>query len=472
MKTSVEPLEGNKVKVSVEVDESELEPAIDAAFKRIAREVRLPGFRPGKAPRKLLEARIGSLAAREEAFREALPEFYARAVRDHDVDVIAAPEIDITAGQESGPVAFDAVVEVRPKVEVAGYASLRVEIPSPTPSDDDVEAQLERLRDQYAELETVDRPADEGDRVLIDIEGSRDGEPVEGMSATDYLYEVGLGAVGPELDDALRGASAGDELSIDVDEEGHEDHDHGPLHLEVTVKEVREKLLPDLTDEWAKESSEFDTVDELRADLRDRLVRTRAAQAETAVREKTADALAALVTDDVPEALVSSELQHRLQDMAMRLQAQGIQLEQYLQLTGRDPQDFIAELREAADRAVRVDLALRAVAEAEGIDPTDDDVEEELREVAERVGQPVDVVRATLEQQDQLPGIRSELRQRAALAWLVERVEIVDPDGNPIDRAELQPPADSADDEDDAEVDEVDVDGSDEPEPDEGADDQ
>lgn len=471
MKTSVEPLEGNKVKVSVEVDESELEPAIDAAFKRIAREVRLPGFRPGKAPRKLLEARIGTAAAREEAFREALPDFYARAVRDHEVDVIAAPEIDITAGQEAGPVAFDAVVEIRPRVQVAGYDALRVEIPSPTPSEDDVEAQLDRLRDQYAELETVERPADEGDRVLIDIEGTRDGEPVEGMSATDYLYEVGLGAVGPELDEALRGASAGDELAVDVAEEGHEDHDHGPLHLEVTVKEVREQLLPELTDEWAREASEFDTVEELRADLRDQLVRTRAAQAEMAVREKTAEALAALVDDEIPEALVSNEVQSRLQDLAMRLQAQGLELEQYLQLTGRDPQAFIAELRESADQAVRVDLALRAVAEAEGIEPTDDDLEQELAEVAERVGQPVDVVRSTLEQQDQLPGIRSELRQRAALAWLVERVEIVDPDGNPIDRADLQPPADEDDQPDDAEVDEVDHDGSD-AEPDEGADDQ
>ena len=450
MKTSVEPLEGNKVKVSVEVDESELEPAIDAAFKRIAREVRLPGFRPGKAPRKLLEARIGVLAAREEAFREALPEWYARAVRDHDVDVIAAPEIDITAGQEAGPVAFDAVVEVRPRVQIAGYESLRVEIPSPHPSDDDVEAQLERIRDQYAELETVERPADEGDRVLIDIEGTRDGEPVEGLSATDYLYEVGLGAVAPELDEELRGASAGDELFIEVDEEGHEDHDHGPLQLEVTVKEVREKILPELTDEWAAEASEFDTVEELRADLRDRLARTRIVQAETALREKAAEALAALVDDELPEALVSSEVQHRLQDMAMRLQAQGIQLEQYLQLTGRAPEDFIAELRDAADRAVRVDLGLRALAEAEGIEPTDDDLEEELREVAERVNQPVDVVRATLEQQEQIAGIRSELRSRAALAWLVERVEVVDPDGNAIDRADLELPPDEPDESDEA----------------------
>ena len=171
VKTSVTELEDNKVKLSVEVDEQEFESALDAAFRKIAREVRIPGFRPGKAPRRLLEARLGEGVARGEALRDAIPDYYAKAVREHDVDVIAAPEIDITDGEEQGPIAFDAVVEVRPVVTVPGYESLRVTLPRPAATDEEIDAQIDRMRRQYAELETVERPAAEGDVVTIDVEG-------------------------------------------------------------------------------------------------------------------------------------------------------------------------------------------------------------------------------------------------------------------------------------------------------------
>ena len=189
MKAVVEPLEGNRVKVSVEVDEAEFEHDVDAAFRRIAREVRLPGFRPGKAPRRVLEAKLGKDIGREEALREALPTYYSKAVRENDVDVIAAPEIEITAGKDEGPVAFDAVVEVRPVIAVGGYGHLRVEIPRPEATEEEIDAQIDRLRDQFAELTTVDRPAIDGDHVTITINGSRDGEDIAGLQADDYLYE-------------------------------------------------------------------------------------------------------------------------------------------------------------------------------------------------------------------------------------------------------------------------------------------
>jgi trigger factor len=212
VQTSVEPSEGNKVKVSVMVDEDEFESAVNAAFTKIASEVRIPGFRPGKAPRKVLEARIGGDYAREEALRSALPDYYEQAVRENDVDVIAAPEIDITAGQESGAVSFDAVVEIRPQIELSGYQDLRVVIPSPTPSDDDVDEQVETLRGQHGELETVDRSAIDGDRVSIDITGTQDGEEIDGLTAEDYLYELGSEAVVPEIDEQLRGTKPGEIL--------------------------------------------------------------------------------------------------------------------------------------------------------------------------------------------------------------------------------------------------------------------
>lgn len=441
MKSTVEPLEGNKVRLSIEVDETELEPAIEAAFKRIAQEVRLPGFRPGKAPRKLLEARLGPGVAREEALRDAVPGFYADAITTHEVDAIASPEIDITDGAESGPVVFEAIVEVRPTIEVSGYEALRVEIAAPTPTDDEVDEQIERMREQYAELVTVERPASDGDIVVIDIEGSRDGEALDGFSATAYGYELGGGGVVPEIDENLRGASAGDSLTFTGDDHSHDDDDevdHGPIEFSVEVHEVQEKNLPDLDDAWAAEASEFSTLDELRADLRDRMARSRAAQAQSAIRENTAAAVAALVDADPPEALVSGEMQDRIQNMAMRLQAQGIQLDQFLAMTGQSQESFVEGLRETAHQAVLVDLALRAIAEAESIEVTDDDLETELANVAEQVGESIERVRAQFESGGQLPAVRSDLRKQKALDWLVERAEIVDPEGNAIDPDELE----------------------------------
>ncbi len=470
MKTSVETLEGNKVRLSVEVDEDEFEAAVDSAFKRIANEIKIPGFRPGRAPRKLLEARLGTGVAREEALREALPGYYADAVRAHEVDVIAAPEIDITDGEESGPVAFDAVVEVRPQITLEGYTDLEVEIPSPVPSEEEIDAQIERLRDQFGELETVDRPAREGDHVRIDIAGSVGGEAVEGLTADDYLYPVGSSGIVPEIDEQLTGAKVGDILEFDA---AHPDPDEdGDLHFRVLVKEVKEKVLPEVNDEWVNEASEFDTVVELRADYLDRMTRVRSAQAAMAAQARTAEALAGLVDLELPEALVTAEMQEQLQNLAMRLQAQGMDLDQYAAITGQEPESMVAELREGAIQAVKIDLGLRAIADAEGFEVTDEDLDEEYERLAERFSEPVEDLRHQFEHHAGTAGLRADLRKRAALEWLVEQVALVDGEGNPVDRAALEPPADdeqdpdgeapslvaAALDEDDADADAVDAD--------------
>lgn len=439
MKSTVEALEGNKVKLSVAIDEAEFEKEIDAAFKRIAREVRLPGFRPGKAPRKVLEARIGLEAARIEAIEHAVPSFYLQAVDEHEVDVIAQPEFDITSGKEEGPVEFDAVVEVRPKVNPSGYASLRVTIPSPEVDDEEIDLRIERLRENYATLEEVERPALTGDNVTIDIAGSRDGEELDGLVAEDYLYEVGAGTIVPELDDTLAGAKVGDVLEFTAD---HPVPDEDPVDFRVEVKSIKEKVLPELTDEWAAEASEFETLDELRADLVKRTGMVKKIQARMAIGQKTAEALAELVEEEVPESLVGQEMQNRLQDLAMRLDAQGIGLDQYLATSGQDQEAFVAELRETAAQGVKVDLALRAVAEAEGIEVSDEDLEAEFEAVAARVGQKVSQVRKQLERNGQVPAVRSDLRTRKALEWLTESVELVDEGGKTIDRAALEVEAD------------------------------
>ena len=443
MKSTVEALEGNKVKLSVEVDEQEFESAVDAAFKKIAREVRVPGFRPGKAPRRVLESHIGAGAGRAQALNDALPDYYSEAVMANEVDVIAPPDIEITDGADGGTVKFDAIVEVRPVITVTGYDQLKVEIPAPTPSPEEIESQLERFRNQYGELEVVDRAAGSGDYVTIDIEGSQNDEVLEGLVASAYLYEVGSAGIVPELDEQLEGAASGDTRSFDAPHPNGDGED--PLHFEVTVTEVKAKVLPELDDEFAARASEFETMDAWRDDLVTRMTEVRKAQSQMLVREKIGEALAELVTDELPEPLVAAEMNERLQDMAMRLQAQGLSLEQWLQFSGTDTEQFLDDLKATAERSARVDLALRAIALAESIEVLEEDLDLEFEAVAARVQQSSDVVRTQLTEAGHLPALRTDISKRKALDWLTESVTITDEDGNSIAFADLAVAEDEVD---------------------------
>jgi len=441
MKTVVEALEGNKVKLSVEVDQIEFETALEAAFRRMSREVRIPGFRPGKVPRRVLEARIGKDAARQEALRDALPEYYAQAVREQDVDAIAPPEIDITSEGEESPLTFDAVVEVRPTVAIPGYGGLQVTIPRLEVTEEDVEGQVSRLRDTFAELKETTRPAQTSDHVTIDISGTRGGEKVEEASTEDFLYEVGSGSFLPEMDDQLRGAKVGDILTFDGPaEEGSE-----PLSFRVLVKDIKEKVLPDLNDHWASEASEFATLDELRADLRKRLEVVRQVQGRMALREAALAALVELVAEDAPEPLVNAEMERQLHELGHRLESQGANIGQYLAATGQDQETFVAELRERAQRSVKADLGLRALADAESVEVGDSDIQEELAGMAERYNASAADLAHQLEDADQMASLRSDLRKGKALNWLIDHVEAVDEEGRPVDLSLLaEPPADLA----------------------------
>jgi trigger factor len=441
MKAVVEPLEGNKVKLSIEVDEQEFEHDIDAAFRKIAREVRIPGFRPGKAPRRILEARLGKETGRVEALRDALPTYYSRALRENEVDAVASPEIDITSGQESGPVAFDAVVEVRPQLNLAGYDGLRVVIPNPVVSDEEIDAQVDRLRSNFGELKEVDRPARNGDFLTIDLSGTRDGEPVDGLATEDFLYELGSDSVLPGLDERLHGAKVGDILAFDAD------LGEQPTTIRVLVKEVKEKILPELTDDWASEASEFDTVDELRADIAKRLGLVRRVESAISLRNGTVDALVELVDADPPETLVDAEVRSRVEDLARRLDAQGASLEQYLDATGQTGEQVVEQIKQQAIPAVKADLALRSVAETEEIEPTEEDIDAEIERLATTHKMKAKDVRRNLERNDQMQAVRSDWKKSKALEWLVDHVEIVDPEGHPIDRALLEPATDIANDE-------------------------
>ncbi len=437
MKSSVTELEDNKVKLNVEIDAADFEPHVDEAFKRLAKEVRLPGFRPGKAPRKLLEARLGVGYAREDALREALPDYYADAIAEHEVDAIAPPEIDITGGQEEGNITFDAVVEVRPQITVAGYNSLRVEVPNPALSDEEIQDQIDRVRMPHAELSEVDRAAADDDHVVMDITSKLGEEELPGLTTTDYDYVVGSNAVGIDaIDENLRGAKAGDTKEFTAE---HPDPDEeNEISFVIEVKTVKESVLPEFTDEFVSENTDFATVEDFRADLDVQMGNVKREQVGMAVNDKTAEALAQLVEIEVPEALVQTEMQNRIQDLSMRLQGQGLSLEQYLGFSGMSPEDFTEQIREGAEQAAKCDLALRAIVEAEKIEATDADLDEEFERLAVAFGQDSSLIRGQLESAGQLKAVRSDLEIRKALDTLAETVEIVDEDGNPIDRADLE----------------------------------
>ena len=432
-------MDDNRVKVSVDIDAEEFEQKLDEAFRKLARQVRLPGFRPGKAPRRVLEARLGPQAARGEALSDAVPEYYAQAVNDHDVDVISPPEIDITGGAEEGLVSFDAVVEVRPLITITGYDQLKAEVPSPVPTDEEIDQQVDQLRKQFGELGPVTRPAIDGDTVTMDIYGTYNGEEVEGITVDDYAYEVGQGAVVPEIDEELRGSKAGEILEFNAQ---HPDPDEdGLLRFRILVKEVQETVLPDFDDEFAQEASEFDTAEELRTDISDNIARAKRANALASLGTQVGEQLAELVTDDIPDALVDSEVQHRLRTLQMRLGSQGIEMDAYLEAIGQTAEDMAEALREPALQEAKTDLALRAVAAAESIEATDEDVDFELAMLAAQVGQTVDELKSSVFAADEssLKGVRLDAKMRKTREWVLERVEIKDPDGNPIQRSSLNP---------------------------------
>jgi trigger factor len=436
MRATTEPLEGNLVRLSVEIDEPEFDRALVGVVKTLASQIRVPGFRPGKVPRKVLEARMGGAGAlRAEALREALPDFYAQAVVDSEIDPIASPEIDITAGEESGGVSFDAVVQVRPVVTIPGYDGLQVTLPGLLVSDEDIDGQLNRLRENDAELESVGRPAADGDLVSVDLHGN-DQSDAEVVGIDDYLYEVGSGTITPELDVELRGAKSGDILAFTSPAPGNEDE---IISFRVLVKDVKIKKLPEPTDEWAAESSEFATVAELRADITERMARVKLVQSQMALREKTVEAVAGLVDEgDVPEVLVDSEVNERLHDLQHRLEAQKLGLGEYLQATGRTPDDLLAAVRVDAQRAVKADLALRALAEAEEIIVSDDELDAELVTMAQRMETSPAELRRQLDTAGRTGAVRSELRKGKALQWLLDHVELFDEEGNPMSRDDLK----------------------------------
>ena len=440
METTVEALEGNKVRLRVNVPAGEFETAIDAAFRKLAREVRIPGFRPGKAPRRLLEAHLGTEIAREQALRDAVPDYYMKAVEAEALDTIAPPEFEITAGQEGGDVEFDAVVEVRPHVEIEGYDSLQIMIEDPSVLDPEINVQIDNLRERFADLEESTAPLGKGDYAQLNVKGYIHDEEVPGLTVSDFLYEVGSNLVVPKLDEELEGKRPGDMLKFnDVLPARWGERAGEEVAFQVLVKETKRKVLPDATDEWVQEASEFDTLEDLRGDIRKRMETMRLIEANLAVRDKVLQAVGAKVAVDIPEPLIQEEMERRLHSILHRLEEQGASVEQYLEATGLSQDQLLADVRLEATKAVKADLALRSVVAAEQITATDEEVEAEIARVAERSGRKPAQLRKEIERGQGLQAVRSELSRGKALQFLVDHATVVDEEGKPLDISFPQP---------------------------------
>ncbi len=435
MRATSTSLDNNRIKLIVELDDSEMDQALDAAAASLAKQVSVKGFRKGKVPKNVLVAHIGGLEVlRSEAIRESMPDFYARAIADTLIDPIGQPEINITGGEQEGALTFEAEVEVRPVVTISGQRDLRVTIPSPNVNDDEIESQINRYRETDATLEDVDRPIVTGDLVTMDVRVQQIATDVEPLEMSDFMYTVGSGTITEGVDELILGLRAGEELKLNGNVgEGV------VATYELKLKQVKERILPELTDEWVQENTEWSTDQEMRDAIVNQMRRMKIVEAQMSQRDATLVALGELVDADVvPEVLVDAETNERLHDLGHRLSQQQMTLEMFLQVTNQTPEQLLATLREDAVRGVRIDLALRALVVAENLEPTPEEIEEELATTAASMNANPELLRQNLRDTGRVVAFNAEVAKMKASRWLLENVTFVDPDGLEVDRALLR----------------------------------
>ena len=436
MRATTATLPENKVKLTVELDDAEMNAAIDKAVVTVGRQVNIKGFRRGTVPRNVLIAHLGGPAAlRGEAIRESMPDFYAHAVVEAGIDPIGQPDIDITAGEEEGNLTFECVVEIRPEVKVSGYQKLKVTIPSPMVTPDEVDAQINRYLETDAVLKDVDRPIVTGDMVTLDVRAEQVGvEGVEPFEVSDFMYAVGSNSLAPETDGLIVGMKAGEELSFTSTQPGGLD-----VSYVIQIKAVKERELPALDDEWVKDNTEWQSVEEMRNTLQDQMQRMRVMEAQMGKREAIASAVAELVAEnESPAALLDAETNERLHELGHRLSNQNFTIETFLQATGQTAEQLIEVFRADALRAVRSDLALRAIVKAEKLEASTEEIEEELVKTALSMDVKPEVLRTNLYDSGRQVSFQAEVAKMKAQKWLEERVVYVDPEGAEINKELLE----------------------------------
>ena len=420
--------------LTLQVAEADLEAAKAQAARRLSKDLKIKGFRPGKAPRRIVEATVGSDRLRSEAIDDLLPNLVADALREVDVRPAVPPQVenmkDIGTGLEvEVKVTFWPVLD-----HVPSYEGLEIEVSQPTPTEEELERQLNRLRDQFADLEGVDRPAIDGDFVSINLTASRNGEPIEEAAANDLLYEVGSGSFVDGLDAELPGSTAGTIVKFNAPlPEGFGDMAGQEVTMQVLVKEVKKKLLPVLTDDWAAEVTEFATVDELRWELSKQIEEVKRGIVRNELQTGVLESLLAEIDILIPQAIIDAEMENTLHRLAHQLEGQGISISDYLRVTGQDQQVFVDDLRNQADRNVRTDLLLEAVAEAAGFEVTSEELDEVVTVLAKQADKDVDEYRAEFAESVQEKAVMGDILKRKALEVLLESAVPVDEFGNRID---------------------------------------
>ncbi|TQM68028.1 trigger factor [Actinomadura hallensis] len=432
MKTDVEELTPTRVKLTVEVPFDELKPNLDKAYKEISQQVRIKGFRPGKVPAPLIDKYVGRGAVLQEAVNDALPELYGRAVEQSEIFVLGQPDVEVTELDDGKQFAFTAEVDIRPKFEVPDYDGLEVVVDDAEVTEEQVEETLGNLRERFASLTNADRPAEEGDFVTVDLVAKIDGEEVEDASTSGYSYEVGSKSAIEGLDDALVGMSAGDEKTFTGTLAGGERAGE-EAEITVTVQSVKVKNLPDLDDEFAQLASEFDTIEELRDDVRVRLGRQVKMQQLSQARDKALEALIEKIDIPLPDRVVEEEISRRNQQLEQQLQMAGMTKEQYLSDEEKTEEEFDAEVADAARLAVKGGFVLDQLAVQEELNVENEELSEYVVSQAMQMGVQPQQLADYLTQNNQLPAIVSEVLRNKALNLVVEHATVKDESGNVID---------------------------------------
>ena len=438
MNATVETLTPTRVKLTVEVPFEELAPSIDTAYKRLARQVKVQGFRPGKVPPRILDQRVGRGVVLEEALNDALPKLYRVAVDEKQVPTIGQPDVELASFSDGAPLVFTAEVDIRPDIELPAYDALPVTVDAVTVTDAEVDEQLGSLRDRFASLKSVERPAANGDFVLMDIHGTTvDGAPIEGSEAKGLSYEVGSDSLISGVDEAVAGASAGDEREFTAEIQ-YGVHAGTTATFHVTVTDVKEKEAPPLDDEFATMASEFETIAELRADIRDRIERVRRLEQGVQARDRVLEVLLERTTVPMPESMVEAEAEWRLRRIAEQVDEAGMTLEQFLADTGQTEEALRADARGGAEQAVRAQLVLDAIGAKEEVGVSEAELTDQVVRRAQRAGMEPNELAERLVRSGQLPALMAEIVRGKALALVLETAKVTDANGAPVDLSDLR----------------------------------
>jgi trigger factor len=432
VKSSVEQLNPTRVKLTVEVAFDELKENFDKAYKQLSSQVKVPGFRPGKVPARILDARVGRGTILSEVVNDAIPQKYSQALSDNDLTPLGQPEIEVTNLEDGKALSFTAEVDVRPTLVLPDPSTISVTVDTVEVTDADVDEQVEALRDRFATLTIVDRPAADGDTVSIDLEATAGGEPIADATASDLTYRIGSRDLVDGIDEAVTGLSAGESATFTTtlvagEFAGQE------AEVVVTVNTVKERLLPEVDDEFAAEASKFDTVEEMRADLLETVRLTKNRDQGVDARDAVLDALLAATDVPVPEAVLDAEFENRKHDIIHALDHDDQKFEAWLVHQGKSNEEFEAELRERSTRGVKVQLLLDSLADQAQVNVSQEEFTERILFNAQQAGTTPDEYFKRVQDQNALPMVFAEVRRAKALASAVTQATVTDSAGNVLD---------------------------------------